>query len=1360
MATYKSVNKSTNIVSVGRTAPVGRGQTTADNSLPVVLASDAGAIPVAETNKIASEVALSLLGIPRSEVALGIFADVNTYDVNPSEWSIKPLDRRQFTGTTEASGIRPFIYHKTTDHPNIDSNNYNWGLTHVPEEAGAMIEAPPGESSVLTSKRFFRYQPGRVSSATFGIKSSSSKDLLPDPKARNVAIRKYGIYDNFDGYYWETRQTGRGDEFSVARRTQSIIDFRNKHEEFTADEEQANNQTVDYGIVGKGKEPTEVRESIMLKATAFTETGNSEIKIANAYVGNDVSATFKDSVLPRVGMTIRNITVNSPHTQLFGDDSTDVGFYVADTDASPLFRESTVITSVQRNGDDLVLGINNKSVKGSVSSFTADNVNTSTHSTGARGEEAFGTFSSTGVAGTDVDGTQIGHRRKKLKFTFAGENILIRDNLPLLQAAIYDHSLLKERTEFQILKASDSGEIFFRYPSSAAGITDTTDADTRSRLNNTTGANSFDDSPLGLYVQNVFKFGQIVEYTTDATEVETNAIGSSYLGKDQNNIFIIDKIDCKKNTIRLKNLPMRGGSSAGVSTAVSFANTLAMDEGAAGEEAHGGTKHFIKTPVPFMFPEVEYTDTSGTNVSDIMFPYTRNFSVFSGDASQPQVQLQTGATNTHRTDAQVGCLNTNLAQDTGGALATLDADKFASYKSEINDINNGLACGMMGQGRTFRPTSSFADTSRGYKASGWRYWIDDNVDPEFWGVYEYKVPRSRFSFESLNGNAEENNFYSDVVKDGGVFKYPGQQFGASANRNSVWDIDFANVIMKKIEFSWYGAVGALFLAYVPSSVGEARWVRVHHLRCSNQLKTASLGNATLPLTYTIYGGGVPKQYGPGSTTTGISSIRTTGYASGLSASEFVTKYGSSYYIDGGDRGTVRLFNYAENAPSRVSTSKLSDERIKVGGAASDNSAMVLGTTSSSTFSLEAFTIGGLPSRQDLYFGATVSFGSSNNTARVVHVERVGPRPFIDNAGTRASRVDSPGVCTITLDREMTIDSPVNFLIDNPYTIFGIKSKTSIQSSQDFLVRNRVQVYPTKLSVGMQTPGGQTGTTSITLQKNVLFQSNTIFDVFTASEAPTLTTGTKRYNDIKFTGVSDDALKLAGSGLPTRLSFSNVSPNHIDIATLNPGDTNAGPYYANAKIGDIFYGWARVTNKTSDFSLFGKMEVVKLGSAKNSPVYDFIPSDSYTGDAFFKEGSYFTHAYQYFNELAPAQSDQTGATATAIDSTEKGRVKSKAKAELIDADITQIERLSSIQIVNETRRPIPGTGSKVASFFLKDGSDYFDLQPYFDYNKDYISFPLTNIPDNLFIGAQFQDDLPGTNGGASPRVAVSLTWEEQ
>ena len=85
-----NVNNNAAVVVVGRTAPVPPGQQNAANSLPVVIATDQQAIPVEEQNKQQSEVALSLLGIPRSEVALGIFADVNTYDVNPSEWSSFP----------------------------------------------------------------------------------------------------------------------------------------------------------------------------------------------------------------------------------------------------------------------------------------------------------------------------------------------------------------------------------------------------------------------------------------------------------------------------------------------------------------------------------------------------------------------------------------------------------------------------------------------------------------------------------------------------------------------------------------------------------------------------------------------------------------------------------------------------------------------------------------------------------------------------------------------------------------------------------------------------------------------------------------------------------------------------------------------------------------------------------------------------------------------------------------------------------------------------------------------------------------------------------------------------------------------
>ena len=144
-----NVNNNASVVVVGRTAPVPPGQQKADKSVPVVIASDQSTIPVAEQNKVQSEVALSLLGIPRSEVALGIFADVNTYDVNPTEWAAEPENRETLL---------------LSDYPEYvnSATNFNHGLSHIPEESGALVEAPPDRTAVLTSKRFFRYQPGRV----------------------------------------------------------------------------------------------------------------------------------------------------------------------------------------------------------------------------------------------------------------------------------------------------------------------------------------------------------------------------------------------------------------------------------------------------------------------------------------------------------------------------------------------------------------------------------------------------------------------------------------------------------------------------------------------------------------------------------------------------------------------------------------------------------------------------------------------------------------------------------------------------------------------------------------------------------------------------------------------------------------------------------------------------------------------------------------------------------------------------------------------------------------------------------------------------------------------------------------------
>ena len=177
------------VVTVGRTAPIPPGPQPASASLPVVIASDQDAVPVVVENQQITEVSLSLLGIPRAEVALGIFADVTTYDINPSEW------------VSEGGGA----------------------TTHVASESAAKVAlgtAVTNNYQILGSRRFFRYQPGRVSSATFGVRANLSTD--------KTDIKKFGAFDKRDGYYIEIQgggQTAIGDkEFNLycVRRTSAL----------------------------------------------------------------------------------------------------------------------------------------------------------------------------------------------------------------------------------------------------------------------------------------------------------------------------------------------------------------------------------------------------------------------------------------------------------------------------------------------------------------------------------------------------------------------------------------------------------------------------------------------------------------------------------------------------------------------------------------------------------------------------------------------------------------------------------------------------------------------------------------------------------------------------------------------------------------------------------------------------------------------------------------------------------------------------------------------------------------------------------------------------------------------------------
>ncbi len=105
------------------------------------------------------------------------------------------------------------------------------------------------------------------------------------------------------------------------------------------------------------------------------------------------------------------------------------------------------------------------------------------------------------------------------------------------------------------------------------------------------------------------------------------------------------------------------------------------------------------------------------------------------------------------------------------------------------------------------------------------------------------------------------------------------------------------VTMYKIEFGWYGAIGARFYAYIPTDNGDARWVVVHTLVIEN-----SLGSPCLQDSYFRF------KYSLNITSTG--DVRTP---------QYLYKYGASYYIDGGDEGTSQIYSASSKQKTLLST---------------------------------------------------------------------------------------------------------------------------------------------------------------------------------------------------------------------------------------------------------------------------------------------------------------------------------------------------------------------------------------------------------------------------------------------------------
>ena len=1060
-------------VSVGKTAPVPLGQQPAANSLPVVFAEDQQPIPVEEQNLVKSEVALSLLGIPRAEVALGIFADVNTYDVNPTEWATVPLDP-----TLNSNGV-------ATD-----------GVEHIPEEAGARLVSSNGNTTILTSKRFFRYQPGRVSASTMGVKMNVTA-AETDAMKGAPSIKKWGIFDKFDGYYFEVANSGKDNNFRCVRRTQAVIP----------------QQPSGYGTTG-------------------------------GWLGNPLAG------------------------------SADITFH---------------------------------------------------------------TNTNFGEVGVDP--------------------IIIRDGLIYVAAAINDPSLVYA-------------------PSDVRGI------DNASSPENELKNKNFNSD-----------YAVRLAYD-DGTDWQEHM-------EDRKHMFPFDQ----STTLVL------GGSGAnGVTEAES------IEKGYIRADAHCNFYQVISNFNRKGSNNAEAADFSGLQGASDFWDTSGNYAYSNGNYWETGAQ----ATVTTNSKKKIWHLLVNIqgAGAAGGSAGT----RISS--GEFTNSNNALPADV--RSRTNGAQNGNVTLKEWYNLCG---------PKPYRMVYEWRPVRAMFSGDKLDGQtrvvrqSDINTAATDsFTSSGDGINRPGEQIdlanGTPFETTSSYNIDFSKVTMWKTEFSWYGAVGALFLCYVPIENNEARWVRVHHIRASNQHAVASLGNATLPITYLSYGSTQGTQPTEGNT---------------------LTKYGASYYIDGGDKGTVRLLSKAsdyrrEVAPGFVTL--LGGATLANGGyARSGSDAFITIKAGSGMTDVDAR----YGFDKDTAIGLMGAYIEGDITSKVKWVTQ-----------------DTNGDIKLYFENGIPgSGSNANIKLIVPraqQSLMSLRAKDFIVNREGQGVRNRLQIYPIKLGAGCS--GGTTGDViNLRTVKNPLKIVSNIGSLGTThiyGSSGAVATAADGTNDFVNTGRSTGAVQVqwnSGTNPSTYLANGKYTYGYF------LGTTSASP---NPPAGGVFTD--SDIQQTSWFPVLGRL--YREGSNYYFSKYYSYPEEVKIAGAFLPErhlqvteypATYAGTGWEMFTEIA--NTTLQGHTSYG-DQTKWDKLDTSNTSSFVTWE--EITRLSGVRIGQNLKlTPIANTGVEVLSYYANAGGYQFDLQDYFAYNKEYLSFPLTDEVDIINVYGHYNINSQSTLTSINPfYVNTAVTWEEQ
>jgi hypothetical protein len=344
------------------------------------------------------------------------------------------------------------------------------------------------------------------------------------------------------------------------------------------------------------------------------------------------------------------------------------------------------------------------------------------------------------------------------------------------------------------------------------------------------------------------------------------------------------------------------------------------------------------------------------------------------------------------------------------------------------------------------------------------------------------------------------------------------------------------------------------------------------------------------------------------------------------------------------------------------------------------------------------------SNQDITIGTAfvnapyITIGSTND-APAISDYYMGAKVFTRDSRDQNVRVIWTSGSRLYLSKPVNQTSgSVDVIVDRPVPLIGLKCREEINE-----VRNRVQIYPTRLATGVTSTSESL---VIQLIKTPLYQT--------------------------FDTVGAGLLSINGTN-----KFVNIGKRGKKIF-LGAEAVESGGTFLDA--GKSTYGYFRYTilgdTSGNAYTMLGLLE--RDDSGYYFTASEKTPDEILIKGAFLKVGNYGGPSFEAFTPLT-----ETYPTST-------------------------LNALSAVLTDTEERSPIPGTGTVVTTLFSPNSGAEFDLSPYFDYNKDYLSFPLTDLVESLYICASSKSFFRANDGSGNPtgtpvrrgEILASITWEEQ